>query len=57
VTDPEFLEVEQVLALHRRQLVRFGGADGLRDRGLLVSLVAVATACGGTTISNSAWCT
>jgi death-on-curing protein len=38
----EFLEVEHVLALHQRQLARFGGADGLRDSGLLESAVAQA---------------
>ncbi|HKP97989.1 MAG TPA: type II toxin-antitoxin system death-on-curing family toxin [Fibrobacteria bacterium] len=38
--EPEFLEVEDVLALHQRQLKRFGGSDGLRDRGLLESAVA-----------------
>jgi death-on-curing protein len=38
--DPVFLTVEQVLALHQRQLDRFGGGAGLRDRGLLESAVA-----------------
>lgn len=36
----EFLTVEVVLALHQRQLDRFGGGTGLRDRGLLESAVA-----------------
>lgn len=36
----EFLTVEVVLALHQRQLDRFGGSAGLRDRGLLESAVA-----------------
>jgi death-on-curing protein len=40
--DPEFLEVDDVLLLHQRQLLRFGGADGLRDRSLLESAVAQA---------------
>ena len=40
--EPEFLEVEDVLVLHQRQLARFGGAGGLRDRGLLESAVAQA---------------
>lgn len=35
-----FLPVEVVLALHRRQLDRYGGSPGLRDRGLLESAVA-----------------
>ncbi len=38
--ETEFLTVEVVLALHQRQLERFGGGDGLRDRGLLESAVA-----------------
>ena len=36
----EFLTVEVVLALHQRQLERFGGGAGLRDRRLLESAVA-----------------
>jgi death-on-curing protein len=35
-----YLSLEQVLNLHRRQLRRFGGAAGLRDRGSLQSAVA-----------------
>lgn len=35
-----FLTVEVVLALHQRQLDRYGGSRGLRDRGLLESAVA-----------------
>ena len=38
--DPDFLTVEDVLDLHAQQLERYGGADGLRDRGLLESAVA-----------------
>lgn len=37
---PEFLTLEDVLELHRLQLERFGGSDGLRDRGLLESAIA-----------------
>ena len=37
---PEFLDVEDVLELHRLQLQRFGGGDGVRDRGLLESAAA-----------------
>ena len=36
----EFLSLEVVIALHQRQLERFGGGAGLRDRGLLESAVA-----------------
>ena len=35
-----FLDVEDVLELHATQLNVFGGAAGLRDRGLLESAVA-----------------
>jgi death-on-curing protein len=39
---PEFLDVEDVEELHRLQLARFGGGDGVRDPGLLASAVAQA---------------
>lgn len=31
--DPIWLTVEEVVALHERQIARFGGPPGLRDRG------------------------
>jgi death on curing protein len=34
---PQWLMYEQVIAIHSRQLRRFGGAAGLRDEGLLRS--------------------
>ena len=34
-----YLSLEQVLDLHRRQIRRFGGAHGLRDRGALEAAV------------------
>jgi len=40
VTDPDFLDVEEVIALHDRQLEAVGGSPGIRDRGLLESAVA-----------------
>jgi death-on-curing protein len=40
----EFLTVEDVLAIWKHQIERFGGSDGLRDRGLLGSAVAQAEA-------------
>jgi death-on-curing protein len=39
--DPLFLTLDEVLALHRDQIRRYGGADGLRDLALLSSAVAV----------------
>ena len=33
----QFLSVDEVLEIHVRLIERFGGSDGLRDKGLLVS--------------------
>lgn len=38
--EPQFLEVQDVLALHAQQLRIYGGGDGVRDLGLLESAVA-----------------
>lgn len=35
-----YLDLEDVLALHRVQLERFGGAPGIRDAGLLEAALA-----------------
>jgi death on curing protein len=35
--EPRWLTYEQVIAIHARQLRRFGGSAGLRDKGLLHS--------------------
>lgn len=35
--EPRWLTYDQVIAIHSRQLLRFGGAIGLRDEGLLRS--------------------
>lgn len=37
--EPKWLTYEQVIAIHSRQLRRFGGAAGLRDEGLLRSAI------------------
>ena len=37
--EPKWLTYDQVVAIHSRQLRRFGGAAGLRDDGLLRSAV------------------
>lgn len=36
-TEPKWVRYEQVIAIHSRQLRRFGGAPGLRDDGMLRS--------------------
>lgn len=38
---PLFLDLEQVIRLHASMIERYGGADGLRDIGLLESAVAM----------------
>ena len=47
MSDPEFLELEDVLAIHREQLARFGGGAGIRDAGLLDSALATPRATFG----------
>ncbi len=37
---PEWLDIDLVLDFHAEQLALFGGADGIRDRGLLESALA-----------------
>jgi death-on-curing protein len=37
--EPEFLSVDDVLEIHKKQLDAFGGIDGIRDIGLLESAV------------------
>jgi death-on-curing protein len=36
-SEPKWVTYEQVIAIHGRQLRRFGGAAGLRDEGMLRS--------------------
>jgi death-on-curing protein len=40
VKAPAFLSVDEVLVLHQRLLARYGGQEGVRDRGLLLSALA-----------------
>ncbi|WP_206352287.1 type II toxin-antitoxin system death-on-curing family toxin [Tautonia rosea] len=40
ILDPVFLDVGDVLAIHRRGLDRFGGSDGVREPKLLDSAVS-----------------
>lgn len=37
MADPIWISVELTLAIHRRQLAEHGGAEGVRDQGLLES--------------------
>jgi death-on-curing protein len=40
MTEPEWLDIDIVLDFHAELLALFGGADGMRDRGLLESALA-----------------
>ena len=40
MSEPVWIEKEALLLLHRLGLSRFGGADGIRDEGLLDSALA-----------------
>ena len=40
MNEPEWLDVEIVLDFHAEQLALFGGAEGIRDIGLLESALA-----------------
>lgn len=47
MSDPVFLDVDDVLLIHEEQLARYGGSAGLRDTGLLESAVAMPRATAG----------
>jgi death-on-curing protein len=54
VSDPEFLALDEVLALHADQIRRYGGASGLRDLALLQSAIAMPeTSYGGEYLHGS----
>ncbi|HUT53869.1 MAG TPA: type II toxin-antitoxin system death-on-curing family toxin [bacterium] len=38
---PTFLDLDEVLDIHRDQIERYGGSDGVRDLGLLESALAM----------------
>lgn len=40
MNEPVWLDIDIVLDFHAEQLALFGGADGMRDRGLLESALA-----------------
>ncbi len=40
-SNPAFLDLEEILELHRFQIERYGGEPGIRDKGLLQSALAM----------------
>ena len=53
MSDPVFLDVEDVLLIHEEQLARYGGAAGVRDAGLLDSAVATPRATAGGELAHA----
>ena len=45
--DPIFLTLDDVSEIHREMIARYGGSDGIRDKGLLESAVATPQASFG----------
>ena len=44
---PTFLTLDEIVAIHRDQIARYGGSEGVRDWGLLQSAVATPAASFG----------
>ena len=44
---PLFLDIERVLQIHRSMIERYGGAEGIRDAGMLHSAIATPQASFG----------
>jgi death-on-curing protein len=47
VSDPIFLDLEDVLLIHEEQFEEYGGSAGVRDPGLLESAIAMPGATAG----------
>ncbi len=45
--EPRFFELGEILEIHRDQIERYGGAEGIRDLGLLQSAVGMPKATMG----------
>jgi len=45
--EPTFLTLSEVIAIHKDQIARYGGQEGIRDVGLLQSAVAMPAAAFG----------
>jgi death on curing protein len=44
---PEFLTLDEILAIHRDQISRYGGVEGVHDWGMLQSAIAMPAASFG----------
>lgn len=54
--DPLFLTLDEVVAIHRDQIERYGGSLGVRDWGLLQSAIAMPAATFGGQFLHGDFC-
>lgn len=54
--EPTFLRLDEIVAIHRDQIARSGGSEGVRDWGLLQSAVAMPAAGFGGKFLHSDLC-
>jgi death-on-curing protein len=45
--EPTFLTLDEIISIHRDQIARYGGSEGVRDWGLLQSALAMPAAASG----------
>lgn len=54
--EPTFLTLDEIVAVHRDQIARYGGSEGVRDWGLLQSAIAMPAATFGGQFLHSDLC-
>jgi death-on-curing protein len=54
--EPTFLTLDEIVAIHRDQIARYGGSEGVRDLGLLQSAIAMPAASFGGQFLHSDLC-
>ena len=54
--EPTFLTLDEILAIHRDQIARYGGSEGVRDWGMLLSALAMPAAAFGGQYLHSHLC-
>jgi len=54
--EPAFLSLDEIVAIHRDQIERYGGTLGVRDWGLLQSAIAMPAATFGGQLLHSDLC-
>ena len=54
--EPTFLTLDEIVAIHRDQIARYGGSEGVRDWGLLQSAAAMPAAGFGGKFLHSDLC-